>query len=227
MTAKLNREQVAWRAAQDIEDGFYVNLGIGMPLGIPKYIPEGREVIFHSENGVLGMGPAPEGGNEDPDYVNAGGRPMTVRPGGALFHHSDSFGMIRGGHIDICFLGAFQVAANGDLANWSIGSKARIPAVGGAMDLAAGAKRIYITMEHCTRDGFPKIVERCALPLTGVGCVKRIFTEYAVIDVSSGKLALTDIVDGVSVDELQAMTGADLNPAPHLRVLTAPDIAAD
>ena len=225
MTDKLSREQVAWRAAQDIGDGYYVNLGIGMPLSIPKFIPDGRDVVFHAENGVLGMGPAPPEGQEDPDFINAGGRPMTIRPGGALFHHADSFGMIRGGHIDICFLGAFQVAQNGDLANWSVGSKGRIPAVGGAMDLAAGAKAIYITMEHCARDGAPKLVETCSMPLTGVGCVKRVFTEFAVIDVTDKGFVLRELVDALSFDDIQGMTGAPLIKAKDLKPLSAPDFS--
>lgn len=220
----LTRPQIAWRAAQDIPDGAVVNLGIGMPMNIPKFIPEDIEVILHSENGLLGMGPAPAKEDEDWELVNAGTQPTTVLPGASYFHHADSFAMIRGGHIDICALGAFQVAANGDLANWNLGDGVRTPAVGGAMDLAAGAKQIFILTDHCARDGGPKIVEKCTLPLTGLGCVDRVYTDLAVIDITPNGMEVSDIATGCSFEELQAKTGAPLRRAHNCRELIAPDL---
>ena len=224
MSGNLTRRQIAWRTAQDIPDGAVVNLGIGMPLAIPNFIPDDREIILHSENGLLGMGPAPAKGDEDWDLVNAGTRPTTVLPGGSFFHHADSFAIIRGGHLDICVLGAFQVSQSGDLANWSLGATARIPTVGGAMDLAASTKNLFINTDHCARDGAPKIVAECSLPLTGVGCVDRIYTDLAVIDVTPDGLVVREMVPGLSFGDLQARTGAALRLAADWCPLTAPDL---
>jgi 3-oxoadipate CoA-transferase, beta subunit len=207
---KYTREEMAERVARDIPEGAYVNLGIGLPTLVANHLPPGREIILHSENGLLGMGPAPAPGEEDPDVINAGKQPVTVLPGAAFFHHADSFAMMRGGHLDFCVLGAFQVSATGDLANWHTGQPDAIPAVGGAMDLAIGARHVYVMMEHLTKGGESKIVPRCTYPLTGVGCVSRIFTDLAVIDVTPRGLAVVDIVDGLSFDELQRLTGLPL-----------------
>jgi len=207
---KLDRNQIAARVARDIPEGAYVNLGIGLPTLVANHIPKGREIILHSENGVLGIGPRPASGQEDEDLINAGKEPVTLLPGGSYFHHSDSFGMIRGGHIDFCVLGAFQVSAAGDLANWHTGESDAIPAVGGAMDLAAGAKKVLVMMEHVTKSGGSKIVERCSYPLTGVACVNRIYTDLAVIDVRPDGLHVVEMVDGLSFEELQRLTGAPL-----------------
>ena len=213
MTARWSREQMAARVAQDIAEGMIVNLGIGLPTLVANHIPAEREVILHSENGVLGMGPAPKAGEEDYDLINAGKQPVTLRPGAAFFHHADSFAMMRGGHLDICVLGAFQVSATGDLANWHTGAIDAIPAVGGAMDLAIGAKRTFVMMEHTTKGGEHKIVAACTYPLTGIACVSRIYTDLAVIDVGAAGLTLIDKVEGLSYDELQQLTGAPLlNP---------------
>jgi 3-oxoadipate CoA-transferase beta subunit len=211
---KLTRDAMAARVARDIPEGAYVNLGIGLPTLVANHLPKGREIFLHSENGILGMGPAPAKGQEDWDLINAGKQPVTLLTGGAFFHHADSFAMMRGGHLDICVLGAFQVSAGGDLANWSTGEPGAIPAVGGAMDLAIGAKATFIMMEHVTRAGEPKIVERCTYPLTGVGCVKRIYTDLAVIDVTPSGLVATEWVDGLTFDALQALTAARLSRAP-------------
>ena len=207
---KRSKEDLARRVAQDIHDGAYVNLGIGQPTLVANHIPEAREVILQSENGILGMGPAAAPGQEDWDLVNAGKQAVTLLSGGAFFHHADSFAMMRGGHLDICVLGAFQVSAGGDLANWSTGGAEAIPAVGGAMDLAIGAKRTFVMMEHVTKSGEHKIVERCTYPLTGIGCVARIYTDLAVIDVTPQGLVALEWVEGLSLAELQAMTGAPL-----------------
>jgi 3-oxoadipate CoA-transferase beta subunit len=180
---------------------------------VANHLPTGREIVLHSENGVIGMGPAPREGEEDFDLINAGKQPVTLLPGGVFFHHADSFAMMRGGHLDVCVLGAFQVSASGDLANWHTGAPDAIPAVGGAMDLAIGAKKTYVMMEHTTKSGEPKVVERCTYPLTGIGCVTRIYTDLAVIDVSRRGLAVVEIVDGLSFDMLQARTGAPLERA--------------
>jgi 3-oxoadipate CoA-transferase, beta subunit len=207
------REQMAARAAQDIPDGSYVNLGIGMPELVAQFVPEGREFIYHTENGLLGMGPAPVPGDEDPDLINAGKKSVTMVPGAAFFDHTDSFAMIRGGHIDVCVLGAMQVSAAGDLANWSTGAPDAIPAVGGAMDLVAGVKTIFVITRHVTKTGEPKLVEACSYPLTGRGVVSRIFTDLAVIDITPEGFLLRETAPGVSVDEVVAKTGAVLRQA--------------
>jgi 3-oxoadipate CoA-transferase beta subunit len=209
---KLDRHQIAARVARDIPNGAYVNLGIGLPTLVANHIPKDREIVLHSENGILGLGPKPAPGAEDEDLIDAGKAPATALPGASYFHHADSFGMIRGGHIDICVLGAFQVAANGDIANWHTGEADAIPAVGGAMDLAAGAKQVFVTMEHLTKKGESKIVERCSYPLTGVRCVTRIYTDLAVIEIKADGLHLVEIcAEGLSFDELQRLNGVKLN----------------
>jgi 3-oxoadipate CoA-transferase beta subunit len=210
---RLTREQLAARVARDLPEGAYVNLGIGLPTLVANHLPRDREIVLHSENGILGMGPAPAAGEEDPDLINAGKQPVTLLPGGSFFHHADSFAMMRGGHLDICVLGAFEVSASGDLANWHTGAADAIPAVGGAMDLAIGAKQVFVMMEHLTRAGKSKIVERCRCPLTAVGCVDRIYTDLAVIDVSTLGLRVREMVDGLSFAELQRITRAPLVPA--------------
>ena len=210
---KWSRAQMAARVARDIAGGMVVNLGIGLPTLVANHLGADREVMMHSENGVIGFGPVPPPGQEDYDLINAGKEPVTLLPGGCFFHHADSFAMMRGGHIDVCVLGAFQVAANGDLANWHTGAADAIPAVGGAMDLATGAKRTWVMMEHTTKAGEPKIVERCSYPLTGLACVSRIYTDLAVLDLTRQGLRVVDIVDGCSLDELQARTGARLAEA--------------
>ncbi len=207
---RLTRDQMAARVARDIPGGAYVNLGIGLPTMVANHIPREREVFLHSENGILGMGPAPASGEEDWDLVNAGKQPVTLLTGGAYFHHADSFGMMRGGHLDICVLGAFQVSQGGDLANWHTGAPDAIPAVGGAMDLAIGAKRVFVMMEHQTKGGEQKIVECCGYPLTGIGCVSRIYTDLAVIDVTPEGLVAREWVEGLSFEQLCEMTGAPL-----------------
>jgi len=211
MTAeKLSNAQIAWRAAQDIADGAYVNLGIGFPEMVAQYQPPGRQAIFHTENGILDFGPAPKAGEEDWDLINAGKKAVTLKPGSAFFDHATSFAMVRGGHLDVAILGAYQVAQSGDLANWSTGPKG-VPAVGGAMDLVHGAKRVAVITEHVTKDGKPKLVERCTLPLTGVGCVTRVYTSLAVIDIDGGKFVLREKLGSMTLDELQALTGAKLH----------------
>ena len=204
---KLNRDQMAARVARDIPEGSYVNLGIGLPTLVANHLPKEREIFLHSENGLLGMGPAPAAGEEDFDLINAGKQPVTLLPGGAYFHHADSFAMMRGGHLDICVLGAFQVSVGGDLANWHTGGADAIPAVGGAMDLAIGAKRTFVMMEHLTKSGASKIVARCSYPLTGIGCVKRIYSELATLECTPQGLKLVDIVDGLGHAELEKMIG--------------------
>ena len=211
MTARhWTRHEMAQRVARDIHDGAIVNLGIGLPTLVANHIPAGREVILHSENGVIGVGPSPAPGEEDYDLINAGKQPVTLLPGGAFFHHADSFAMMRGGHLDICVLGAFQVSASGDLANWHTGGADAIPAVGGAMDLAIGAKKTFVMMEHTTKAGQSKIVRACTYPLTGIGCVSRIYTDLAVIEVTPTGLQLIAKVDGISLDDLQRLTDAPL-----------------
>jgi 3-oxoadipate CoA-transferase beta subunit len=210
------RDQMAARVAADISSGWFVNLGIGMPTLVANFIPAGRDVILHSENGILNVGPKPAPGMEDPELINAGKAPVTILPGGSYFETGLSFAMMRGGHLDLAVLGAYEVSANGDLANWTTGESGAPPAVGGAMDLASGAKVIWVLMEHTTRDGRPRIVERCQYPLTAKGVVRRIFTDLAVIEISNGKLLVTELVDGLSFDQLQAVTGARLIPAETL-----------
>ena len=200
---KRTKDQLAARVAQDIHDGAYVNLGIGMPTAVANHLPAGIEVILHSENGILGMGPAPAEGSEDYDLINAGKQPVSLLPGGAYFHHADSFAMMRGGHLDICVLGAFQVSARGDLANWSTGEPGAIPAVGGAMDLAIGAKQTWVMMDLLTKQGESKIVERCTYPLTGIACVKRIYTDLCTLECTPQGLKLIDTVEGLSRAELE------------------------
>jgi len=207
---KWSREQMAARVAQDIPDGAVVNLGIGLPTLVANQLPSDREVILHSENGVIGMGPAPAKGEEDYDLINAGKQAVTLLPGGCYFHHADSFGMMRGGHLDVCVLGAFQVSAGGDLANWHTGAPDAIPAVGGAMDLAIGAKKTYVMMEHLTKSGESKLVAACSYPLTGIGCVSRIYTDLAVIDLTADGAKVSAIVDGLSFEELQKLTSVPL-----------------
>jgi len=207
---RLTRDEIAKRVAQDIPEGSYVNLGIGLPTTIANHLALGKEIFLHSENGILGLGPAPSKGNEDPELINAGKEFVTLLNGGSFFHHGDSFTMMRGGHLDICVLGAFQVSQRGDLANWHTGAPDAIPAVGGAMDLAIGAKRVFVTMEHLTKKGEPKIVERCSYPLTGIGCVNRIYTDLAVIDVTVTGLNVIDMVPGLDFENLQQLTHAKL-----------------
>ncbi len=206
----LVKSQIARRAAQDISNGSYVNLGIGLPELIAGFIPEGREIVLHTENGLLGMGPPPVPGEGDPELINAGKQQVTERAGASYFHQADSFAMIRGGHLDLSVLGALEVAANGDLANWSTGRKDAIPAVGGAMDLVAGVKAVYVLTTHCTRDGTPKLVERCSYPLTGLGVVNRIYTDLAVIDVTSHGFEVIELSPGVSFHQVATATAAPL-----------------
>lgn len=210
VSARFTREQMAGRVAQDIPEGAYVNLGIGLPTRVANYLPPEREVFLHSENGLLGMGPAPAPGEEDEDLINAGKQPVTLLTGGAYFHHADSFAMMRGGHLDICVLGAFQVSGKGDLANWHTGAPDAIPAVGGAMDLAIGAKQVFVMMEHQTKTGESKIVEQCSYPLTGIGCVSRIYTDLAVLDVTPLGLRVREMAPGLTLADLQAVTAAPL-----------------
>jgi 3-oxoadipate CoA-transferase beta subunit len=207
---RRSKDELARRIAQDIPDGACVNLGIGMPTLVANHIPPGREVVLHSENGILGMGPAPAPGTEDYDLINAGKQPVTLLPGGAFFHHADSFAMMRGGHLDVCVLGAFQVAANGDLANWSTGEPGAIPAVGGAMDLAVGAKQTWVMMDLLTRLGASKLVPRCTYPLTGVGCVKRVYTDLATFEITAEGLRVLDTVPGLTHQALQDLVGLPL-----------------
>ena len=203
-------DEMAARAALDIPNGAYVNLGIGMPERVADFVPEGRTFVYHSENGLLGMGPAPAENERHPDLINAGKKPVSLNPGASFFHHADSFAMIRGGHIDYCVLGAMQVAQNGDLANWSTGAKDAIPAVGGAMDLVVGVKTIYVITRHTTKDGTPKLLETCTYPLTGLGVVKRIYTDLAVVSVSEKGFELVETAPGIGADEVRAKTAAPL-----------------
>ena len=209
MADKLTNAQIAWRAAQDLPDGSYINLGIGFPEMIAKFKPQGREVIYHTENGILGFGEAPPAGEEDWDLINAGKKAITLNPGAAFFHHADSFAMVRGGHLDVAVLGAFQVAENGDLANWSTGPGS-VPAVGGAMDLVHGAKQIWIVTDHVTKKGEPKLLKQCTLPLTGVGCVTTVYTSLAVFDVVDKRFVLREKLPTMSLDDLQAVTEAEI-----------------
>jgi 3-oxoadipate CoA-transferase beta subunit len=204
---RRSKNELAARVAQDIFDGAVVNLGIGQPTLVANHLPAGREVILQSENGILGMGPAPVSGAEDYDLINAGKQPVTLLPGGSFFHHADSFAMMRGGHLDICVLGAFQVSATGDLANWHTGEKDAIPAVGGAMDLAIGAKQTWVMMDLLTKQGASKIVRQCTYPLTGIGCVKRVYSDLATLDCTPDGLRLVDKVEGLEHAELERLVG--------------------
>ncbi len=221
---KLSNAQIAWRAAQDIADGAYVNLGIGFPEMVARYQPPGRQAIFHTENGVLDFGEAPPAGEEDWDLINAGKRAVTLKPGAAFFHHADSFAMVRGGHLDVAILGAYQVAENGDLANWRVGSKG-VPAVGGAMDLVHGARQVFVITEHATKNGEPKLVEKCTFPLTGVGCITRVYTSHAVIDIVDSRFVLREKLPDLAIEDLQAMTGAKLHIGGPVLDLIVPTLS--
>ncbi len=219
---KLSRRQIAWRLAQDIPEGAVVNLGSGMPLLVSDYLPPDREIIIHSENGLLGIGPKQTGPNPDMNQINAGNVPVTLLPGASFFHHADSFHMIRGGHIDISVLGAYQVSEQGDLANWSLPQGEKAPAVGGAMDLAAGARNIFVMMELFARDGTAKLVRQCTLPLTGSGCVTSIYTDIAILDVIAGHIHIREIIEGITLSALQAELDIELVVSPALSLLRAP-----
>ncbi len=212
MSTGWSREQMAARAALDIPDGSYVNLGIGIPELVAQFVPQGREFIYHTENGLLGMGPPPTEDELDLDLMNAGKKYVTALPGASYFHHADSFSMIRGGHIDVCVLGTLQVATNGDIANWSTGAPDAIPAVGGAMDLVQGVKRIFVITMHTTRNGEPKLVERCSYPLTGPGVVSRIFTNLAVVDVTPDGFEVVELAPEVTFEDVEQQTGAPVKP---------------
>jgi len=212
MNTGWTREQMAARAAQDIPDGSYVNLGIGIPELVTRFVPEGREFIYHTENGMLGMGPPPAEEDRDLDLMNAGKKYVTALPGCCYFHHADSFSMIRGGHIDVCVLGTMQVAANGDIANWSTGAPDAIPAVGGAMDLVQGVENIFVITQHTTKTGDPKLVEKCGYPLTGAGVVSRVFTNLAVVDVTPDGFRVVELAPGITFEEVQQSTGAPILP---------------
>src|SRR5450631_4813912 len=207
---RLTRDQMAQRVARDIPEGAYVNLGIGLPTMVANHLPKDREIFLQSENGLLGMGPAPAPGQEDPDLINAGKQPVTLLTGGAYFHHGDSFAMMRGGHLDICVLGAFQVSTTGDLANWHTGAKDAIPAVGGAMDLAIGAKQVFVIMELFTRDGHCKLVEDCTYPLTGIGCVNTVYTDHAVFDLGEKRVVVRELFGEFTLEQLEEKTGLRL-----------------
>ena len=208
---KRSKDELAKRVAQDMFDGAYVNLGIGMPTLVANHLPSGIEIVLHSENGILGMGPAPAKGDEDFDVINAGKQAVTLLPGGAYFPHADSFAMMRAGHLDICVLGAFQVSVSGDLANWSTGEPGAIPAVGGAMDLAIGAKQTWVMMDLLTKQGQSKVVQQCTYPLTGIACVKRIYTDMATLECTPHGLVLIDLVGGLSKGELEGMLGIEVS----------------
>ncbi|HEL3865767.1 3-oxoacid CoA-transferase subunit B [Stenotrophomonas maltophilia] len=207
---KLSREQMAARVARDIPEGAYVNLGIGLPTTVANFLPADKEIFLQSENGLLGMGPAPAPGREDPDLINAGKQPVTLLTGGCYFHHADSFAMMRGGHLDICVLGAFQVSVQGDLANWSTGAPDAIPAVGGAMDLAIGAKQVFVMMDLFTKKGESKLVTECSYPLTGLRCVSRVYTDVAVFDLGADGAIVLEMVEGMDIGQLRELTGLPL-----------------
>ena len=211
--SRLTRVQIAQRVARDIPEGAYVNLGIGLPTKEANYLPAETVIFLQSENGLLGMGPAPAAGQEDPDLINAGKQPVTLRTGGAFFHHADSFAMMRGGHLDICVLGAFQVSVHGDLANWSTGAPGAMPAVGGAMDLAIVAKQVFVMMDLLTKQGESKLVAECSYPLTGLRCVSRLYTDHGVIALGPEGARVIELVDGVSLDDLRRLTGLALDMA--------------
>jgi 3-oxoadipate CoA-transferase, beta subunit len=223
MTAKLTNAQIAWRAAQDLPDGAYVNLGIGFPEMIAKFKPKGREVIYHTENGILDFGEAPPAGEEDWDLINAGKKAVTLNPGAAFFHHADSFAMVRGGHLDIAVLGAYEVAENGDIANWSTGPGS-VPAVGGAMDLVHGAKQIWVVTDHVTKKGESKLLKQCRLPLTGVGCVTTVYSSLAVLDIVDQRFVVREKLPGMSLEELQAVTEATLVAGDSVGDLIVPEL---
>ncbi len=220
---KLTSAQIAWRAAQDIETGAYVNLGIGFPEMIAKFQSSDKQITYHTENGILGFGAAPAEGAEDWDLINAGKKAVTLKPGAAFSNHADSFAMVRGGHLDLAVLGAYQVAQNGDLANWSTG-RGGVPAVGGAMDLVHGAKRVVVVTDHITKKGDPKLVSRCTLPLTGLGCISRIYTSLAVVDVIDSRFVLVEKLAKIPFEALQEVTGAKLNITDPVGVLSVPDL---
>lgn len=224
MMQPLNRNQMAWCAAQDIADGAYVNLGLGMPTLVGNYLPDGREIVLQSENGIVGIGPDATGDAEDPDLVDAGGQRVTLRPGAALADSLGAFAMITGGHIDLTLLGAFQVAPNGDFANWEGRMPGRGPLVGGAMDLASGAREVRVIMGHTTRDGAPRLVERCDYPLTAPGVVRRVYTDLAIVDITPDGFVVRAILDGLDAETLRGKTGAPLEIAPGCAALTAPDL---
>lgn len=213
MSTRISRDDLARRIAADIPEGSYVNLGIGAPTLVANFLPADQEIILHTENGLLGMGPAPDAAQVDPDLINAGKQPVTALPGAAYFHHADSFGMMRGGHLDVCVLGAFQVSETGDLANWSTGAPGAIPAVGGAMDLAIGAKSVYVMTDLLAKDGSSKLVASCTYPLTGVGCVSRIYTDHGIFDVTPDGLAVREAFGENTVESLAALTGLTLADA--------------
>jgi len=214
--ALLTRDQIARRVARDIPEGAYVNLGIGLPTQVANYLPADKEIFLQSENGLLGMGPAPAAGAEDPDLINAGKQPVTLRTGGCYFHHADSFAMMRGGHLDICVLGAFQVSQRGDLANWSTGEAGAIPAVGGAMDLAIGAKQVFVMMDLLTRKGEGKLVRACSYPLTGIGCVSRVYTDHGVFAVGREGARVLELVDGFGVEDIERVLGLSLRESAEV-----------
>jgi 3-oxoadipate CoA-transferase beta subunit len=220
----LDRKQMAWRAAQDIADGMYVNLGLGMPMTAANYTPPGREVFYQTENGILGLGPSPTPETKDLDLVAPGGTYVTLREGASLFTSTEAFAMMRGGHLDLTLLGGYQVSAGGDLANWDTLESDRAPLIGGAMDLAVGARQVWVIMDHTTRDGEPRLVERCTYPLTATGTVTRVYTNMAVVDVAAAGFVATEIVEGVSLADLQAATGAPITASANCRVLTVPVI---
>jgi len=224
MSKPLNRKQIAWRVAQDIENGCVVNLGAGMPTMVSNFVPADREVMFHGENGILGIGPLAAKGKEDPELINAGGQMVTLLAGGSFFHHADSFAMIRGGHIDIAVLGAYEVSEQGDLANWHLPDSSVTPAVGGAMDLAECARRLFVMMDYCSRDGSPKIVKQCKLPLTARRCVDAIYTDLAVVDVTANGLVVREMIEATDIETLQGKTGAPIRLAENWKVLTAPEL---
>ncbi len=221
----LNRRQMAWRAAQDLRDGMVVNLGMGMPVAVSDYVPADVELFIHSENGVIGAGPLAAADKADRDLVDASSRMITLRPGASIVESSGSFAMIRGGHIDVTILGALEVAANGDLANWDMRLPHKGPLVGGAMDLAACARAVFVIMEHSTRKGTPRLLETCTLPLTAVRCVRRVYTDLAVVDITESGMVVREKIDGLGETELQARTGAPLTFAPDLKPLRAPPLA--